>query len=112
MAHNSYSLGFNATGVVETKVAHEDGDVILIDEMPASVVQHILDTNHENRQAGDRPGGPTGNGMLCGSMPITTWQEWKNEWKAGPRLWGQPWNKFLMAKLKDPAHKNFVTMKL
>ena len=106
------SLGFNATGVVETQVAVEDGQIILTDTMPAKAVQHILDSNNHIRNNDFKMSGPSGNGVIGARVPITEWQKWRDEWKVGPKLWGVTWDKFLTKRLNSPAYKNLRFMEL
>lgn len=103
MAKELYNLGFD--GVTQCQGFEEDGKRILTTTMPQAQVNQILEQNKALKNANGRLGA---NGGVAARIDRVTHYNWKQEWRKGPKAWGQPWHKFLMAKLKDPANKHML----
>lgn len=113
MADKLFELGFDG-GVTKSAGYEEDGQIILTETMPASVVKEILDANHESSRehplSQARSNGTIG--VVGARIPITEHYKWRREWRNGPKKWGTPWHKFLKAKLNSPEFKKFRFMNL
>ena len=109
MARELFDLGSN--GVTQSKGYEEDGQIILTETMPAGSVERILKENHKLGQGAMAKTRKDGMGIVGASIPITLHHKWRTEWRQGPKLWGQPWHKFLRAKLQDPNYKKLVHTK-
>ena len=100
----SFDLGWNGTGVVQSSIHFEDGDVIVQESMPGVFVDQIIDSVAALREANTRrrPGG-----ILKGRIPITTWYAWRREWERGPKQHGVLWRAFFTGKFMDHDHSKF-----
>ena len=108
MARELYNLGFD--GVTQCQAFKEDGKTIFTTVMPQKQVNEILDSTKAlaNQKISRTPNG----GAIAARIDKVTYHNWRAEWRNKGQLWGQPWHKFLKAKLNDPENKHMRLMKL
>lgn len=109
MARTIYEEHFSGGGVTSSGVYEEDGQIICVEKMPGWAIEKILDHNRAIQNMGKRS---TDRGRLAGSIPITLWTLWRNEWMKGPKLWGVPWKKFKARKLNSADYSKLRSEKL
>lgn len=89
-------------GAVENVVSfNDDGEMVARDIMSGERVQSLLDNNAylRNHATVNRKA----QGRHAASIPITTWHEWRKEWKAyHSDKW--TWQTYLAGKLADPDY--------
>jgi len=99
-----YSLGLNATGVIESSVHFTGDEIIIRESMPAQYVQDVMDSVKalQHRVKTRRPGGD-----LVGQIPMTLYYAWRREWEKGPKQHGVLWRAFFTGKFMDRDFSKF-----
>lgn len=102
--HGTFDLGYNATGVIKSRIHFTGDEIITEDVMSGEAVDLVIGhvEHMRNRQKAKRPGGD-----YVGSIPYPLWAAWRKEWQAGPRQHGVKWRKFFTMKFMDRDHEKF-----
>ncbi len=97
-------LGYNNTGVVQTKLHFTGDEIISEDVMSGEMVDHVIDhvDQMRDRQRQGRPGGD-----WVGSIPLPLWTAWRKEWQRGPKLHGVRWRAFFTTKFMHSDYSKF-----
>ena len=96
----------NATGVIQTSLHVEDGELITQDVMPGHIVQDIIDDVATHTPDTRR------DGMhLAGRLPLPLYMSWQREWKLTAKLWGIDWQTFFARKFFDSDYNKFRVRK-
>ncbi len=100
----THDLGWNATGVIRSRLHVTAEEIVIEEEMPGVVVDEIMAEVARFSDAAKRRKG----GMeLLGKLPLPIWALWQKQWKAGPKQHGVLWRAFLMSKLLDSDFSRF-----
>lgn len=102
-------FGWNATGVIRSKLHFTGDEIISEDTMPQAGLDAIMDdvaalsTRVKNRKEG---------GVVGGKIPLTLFYSWRQEWENTKKQQGMLWTAFLISKLMDGDFKRLRTMNL
>ena len=95
----AHSLGWSPSGV-HSEIHLDDTDRCVISHtQPGSVLDRILDENHEAREAGRNR---IAESRLVGSVPWTVYLQWRQEWEKVKGKVSEP--AFMMRKLADAEY--------
>lgn len=96
----------NATGVIQTSMHVEDGELITQDVMPGHYVQDIIDD-----VAKIAPDTRKDGMHLAGRLPLPLYMSWQREWRFTAKPWGIPWQTFFTRKFLDSDFNKFRVRK-
>lgn len=106
--HGTYDLGWNATGVIRSRLHVTAEEIVIEDEMPGEHVETIM---AEVAAMADAAKSRKDGMHLVGKLPLPIWALWRKQWQAGPRAHGVLWRAFLMGKLLDGDFSRFRVRK-
>lgn len=103
--HGTYDLGWNATGVIRSRMHVTAEEIVIEEEMPGAVVDEIM---AEVARFADAVKSRKDGGLeLLGKLPLPIWALWRKQWNAGPKQHGVLWRAFLTGKLMDGDFSRF-----
>lgn len=105
----THDLGWNATGVIRSRLHVTAEEIVIEEEMPGVVVDEIM--AEVARMADRARTRKNGEMQLVGKLPLPIWALWRKQWQAGPRSSGVLWRAFLMSKLMDGDYSRFRVRK-
>lgn len=94
--------------VTRPSVYEEDGRIVTLDTMPPKVLNAVMDEIHDRSQTRRK----SELGVVGATIPLPLWNDWRNEWRKGPKNWGVKWQVFLKRQLNSAEYSKLRFMKL
>ena len=99
-------------GLVRMEAYEEDDQFITREVMDGHNVDRILDRNKADAHLAQERLKSGANSLVAARVPIVLFNQWKKEWRDGPKKYGVLWRAFLAGKVNDPNHANLRFMKI
>lgn len=100
----THDLGWNATGVIRSRLHVTAEEIVIEEEMPGVVVDEIM---AEVARFADAARHRKDGLELVGKLPLPIWYLWRKQWMKGPKQHGMLWRAYLMSKLLDSDFSRF-----
>jgi|SRR5262245_5553601 len=105
----THDLGWNATGVIRSRLHVTAEEIVIEEEMPGCIVDEIMaEVAAASDAAKSRKPGEI---RRVGSIPLPIYMLWLRQWQAGPRQHGVLRSAFIMGKLLDNDYSRFRVKK-
>ena len=98
------------SGVTQSAGYEEDGKIITTENIDPAALKTIMDSNRQRENPLKQK--KNDMGVVGARIPITVYHNFREQWRAGPRLWGEPWHVFLKKQLNSAECKDMRFMNL
>ncbi len=99
-----------SNGITQSAGYEEDGKIITTENINPAVLKTIVDSN--KLQENPLKQKKNDMGVVGARIPITVYHNFREQWRAGPRLWGVPWHVFLKKQLNTAECKEMRFLNL